>query len=150
MIYFFDTSALVKRYHQEQGTEFVDHIFKKIDDNKAEAFISSLTLLELTSAFKRKQKGNMISEKEFYDLMKTAFDEIIGSFTIVPTTEEIINDSIENVLKYALKTLDAVQYQTVKEVEEILGDKITVITSDKELLSAFESGGYMVEDPEES
>ncbi|MFW6144256.1 MAG: type II toxin-antitoxin system VapC family toxin [Candidatus Natronoplasma sp.] len=149
MIYFFDTSALVKRYHQEKGTVYVDEIFEGIVEGKAEAFISSLTLLEVTSAFKRKQKGNMISESDFYDLIKTCFDEIIEHFTIVPANEDIINDSIENVLKYSLKTLDSIQFQTVKEVKEMLDDDITVVTSDKELMTAFEEGEYEGVNPEE-
>ena len=40
MIYFFDTSALVKRYHEEKGTKFVDDLFNEIKNNKNEAFIS--------------------------------------------------------------------------------------------------------------
>ena len=134
---------------RKKGTEYVDKIFEEIVKKEDEAFISSLSLLEITSAFKRKQKGNIISEREFYDLIKTCFDEIIGHFTIVTADEETINNSIENVLKYSLKTLDSIQYQTVREVEKILDDNITVITSDEELLGAFEEGGYEGVNPEE-
>ncbi len=149
MVYFFDTSALVKRYHEEKGTRVVDEVFEEIKDGKEEAFVSSLTLLEITSAFKRKQKGNIIDEKEFKDALKTAFDELTECFTIIPVSEETINDSIMNVVEYSLKSLDSIQYQTVKDVDGMLEDDIVVLTSDRELLDAFEKGGFKGFDPEE-
>lgn len=105
MIYFFDTSALVKRYHEEKGTKFVDGVFEELVNTKKEAFISSLSLLEITSAFKRKQKGNIITQDEFQNALKTSFEEIKEKLTIVPVTEETINESIMNVTEYALKPL---------------------------------------------
>ncbi|MFO7991120.1 MAG: type II toxin-antitoxin system VapC family toxin [Thermoplasmata archaeon] len=148
MIYFFDTSALVKRYHKEKGTEFVDSMFEEIVNTEKEAFISSLSLLELTSALKRKQKGNIITKEEFQDALKTSFEEIDEIFTIIPVTEDTINESILVVTEFALKTLDSIQYQIVKEVGEILQDEIVVLTSDNELLEAFEKGGFKGIDPE--
>jgi len=149
MIYFFDTSALVKRYHEEKGTKFVDSVFEELVNTKKEAFISSLSLLEITSAFKRKQKGNIITQDEFQNALKTSFEEITEKLTIVPVTEETINESIMNVTEYALKTLDSIQYQTVKEVDRILEEEIVVLTSDNELLEAFEKGGFRGINPEE-
>lgn len=46
--YFFDTSALVKRYHDEVGTAAVDEAF---DDEDAFCLISDLTVIECHSAF---------------------------------------------------------------------------------------------------
>lgn len=149
MIYFFDTSALVKRYHEEKGTKFVDGVFEELVNTKKEAFISSLSLLEITSAFKRKQKGNIITQDEFQNALKTSFEEIKEKLTIVPVTEETINESIMNVTEYALKTLDSIQYQTVKEVDRVLEEEIVVLTSDNELLEAFEKGGFRGINPEE-
>jgi hypothetical protein len=38
--YFFDTSALVKHYHAEAGTDFVDRVIAQVD---AELLIARLT-----------------------------------------------------------------------------------------------------------
>ena len=46
--YFFDTSALVKHYHAEAGTETVDRL---IDEPGAELLIARLTLVETISVF---------------------------------------------------------------------------------------------------
>ena len=46
--YFFDTSALVKHYHAESGTELVDRV---IGEAGVELLIARLTLVETTSVF---------------------------------------------------------------------------------------------------
>jgi len=45
--YFLDTSALVKRYHQEVGTDIIDKIFG--EEGKV-LFISDLSIIEFHSA----------------------------------------------------------------------------------------------------
>lgn len=47
---FFDTSALVKRYSTEPGTEEVDALIESDDT----VVISSLSIIETVSAFRRK------------------------------------------------------------------------------------------------
>ncbi len=49
--YYFDTSALVKRYHVEEGTSHVDRVFAEPD---ATFIIASITIAELTAAIARK------------------------------------------------------------------------------------------------
>lgn len=51
--YFLDTSALVKRYHSEKGTDRIDKIFSQ--DDRA-IVISSISLTEMVSAFNRKKE----------------------------------------------------------------------------------------------
>lgn len=59
-IYYFDTSALVKRYHFEEGTAQLDAIFGEPD---ATFIIASITIAELTSAIARKHAEGEISEQ---------------------------------------------------------------------------------------
>lgn len=56
---FFDTSALVKRYAEEEGTETVDEL---IEQNDETIVITSLAVLEITSAFRRKYNRGKITE----------------------------------------------------------------------------------------
>jgi predicted nucleic acid-binding protein len=45
--YFFDTSALVKRYHEEQGTDAIDALFAVADSSFV---ISRLGIVEMVLA----------------------------------------------------------------------------------------------------
>lgn len=57
--YFFDTSALVKRYHDEVGTEEVDAL---IDDPENDIVVSSLLIIESLSAFRRKYNRDELTQ----------------------------------------------------------------------------------------
>jgi predicted nucleic acid-binding protein len=60
--YFFDTSALVKHYHAEAGTELVDRI---IGEAGAELLIARLTLVETISVFAIKVRTREFDAVEF-------------------------------------------------------------------------------------
>lgn len=77
-VYFFDTSALVKRYHVEAGSETVNGLF---DDPDAVFAVASITITEFVSAFTRKRTSlprsgssistETISTKAFLSLSST-------------------------------------------------------------------------------
>lgn len=71
--YFLDTSALVKRYHIEKGTEYIDAVFKKRD----RILISSLAILELTSSLNRKKLEGRLSENELSAMLAKFFSEAV-------------------------------------------------------------------------
>jgi predicted nucleic acid-binding protein len=63
--YFLDTSALVKHYHAETGTDVVDRI---IGEPAAELFITRLTLVETMSAFAIKVRTGQLDVPDFVRL----------------------------------------------------------------------------------
>lgn len=60
--YFFDTSALVKRYHEEVGTDAIDAAFEKSDVVKV---ISDISVIECYSAFAKKVRTGEIADEDF-------------------------------------------------------------------------------------
>lgn len=64
--YFFDTSALVKRYHHESGSGQVDAIF---NDRDNDLIISELAIVELASALRRKQNRGEITVQALNDAL---------------------------------------------------------------------------------
>ena len=54
---FFDTSALVKRYYPESGTETVDEL---VEDPDRVVIITTLSVVETASAFRRKYNRDEI------------------------------------------------------------------------------------------
>ena len=59
--YYFDTSAVVKHYHQEAGAAEVHHI---ITDPTAVCIVSRLTLTETQRAFARRARMQAITADE--------------------------------------------------------------------------------------
>ena len=67
-IFYLDTSALVKRYKAEEGSDIIDYLYDNLPRGHSMA-TSFLTVLEFVSAIRRLQKGNRISQDDF-ELMK--------------------------------------------------------------------------------
>lgn len=103
---FFDTSALVKRYAEEPGTETVDEL---IDDADATVFITSLSVIEMTSAFRRKYNRDDVTEETMLALLSTFFDEALSEFVVLPMDEALFDWSFELILDDDLRTLDSLQ-----------------------------------------
>ena len=79
--HFLDTSALVKHYHQENGTAQVNQI---IDDPSSVLFISRLTLVEIVSGFAIKVRTGEFDDSEFDRLAALFSDHVArGHYRVV-------------------------------------------------------------------
>ena len=100
---FFDTSALVKRYYEEPGTESVDSL---IEDDRT-VIISSLAVIETLSAFRRKYNRDEIGLDDMNALLASFFREALDEFVIIPMDESIQQFSFDLILEEDLRTLDS-------------------------------------------
>ncbi len=66
--FFFDTSALFKRYQIEKGTLKVNEIF---NDNNAQFFISGMTIVEVISNLKRLYEIDRLTTKSQFLLQRS-------------------------------------------------------------------------------
>jgi predicted nucleic acid-binding protein len=72
-IVFFDTSALVKRYHREVGTDVVEAAFR---DHSITRLISDIGVIECYSAFARRARMGDISEEDFRATIKELHETV--------------------------------------------------------------------------
>jgi len=122
--YFFDTSALVKRYHVEEGSEKVDEIF---NDPGGIFAIASITIAEFTSVFARKLNEGIISEDDLRICLSEFSKDIISSFGIVDLGRNHINKSIPLILKYKLRTLDSLQLAAFLDLSHLNPIMVTLM-----------------------
>ena len=66
--YFLDTSALVKRYHQEVGTDIIDIILTKYGFDYALRTLDSLQLAAMESVGKEKVDGVVCADARFCEI----------------------------------------------------------------------------------
>ncbi len=144
-IYYLDTSALIKRYHREMGTEKVNQLFEEILVRKSDAFISYLGVLEAVSAITRHKKelGSSYSK-----VMKGVLMEVSENLSIIPIDDEVVTTSMKMVLTHNIRSLDAIHLATAVIIKSYLNKEIIFISSDKELLNAAEIEGFKVLNPE--
>ena len=106
--YYLDTSALVKLYHQEIGTEQVEALFKESDSSLV---VSELAAVELYSTVARKVRTGEISDEAFDAICPNFEHDCQRRFVVRPLSAAVTHKAKELLQQYgktkALRSLDA-------------------------------------------
>jgi len=145
--YFFDTSAIVKRYHREDGSDLIDRLFAESD---AEFVISDISIIEFYSALSLKVRVGEIDEENFMSLRKLFSQDIKrGLYEVAEFANAEKLESTKLLLKYAkkhsLKTLDAMQLSVVKSVNK--PEVKAVVCADEKFCKTIALEGFSVLNP---
>ena|GEM_PF-1523609 len=89
MSYFFDTSALVKIYHQEERSDEVVDIF----NSGTEIFVSELSVIEYHSVVYRKFRENNLEEIELDKILNRFELDLNGRFELLMFNSNVIDTS---------------------------------------------------------
>lgn len=109
MLVFIDTSAWVKFFIYEQGTDHIQHFM--IDHSRSEENVfaaSAVTCAEMTATFRRAWKGQRIIADEYQKILKE-FREQWTYFITAHVDGSLITLSGNLAENYALKGCDAFQ-----------------------------------------
>jgi uncharacterized protein len=149
--YFFDSSALVKLYHHENGTTVVDQI---VNATGNQVRVSRLTVAELTSAFAIKVRTQSITRQDA-DVFLRQFqgDIAIGKLEVFSIGEGEFAIAEALVERYAfdsrLRALDALQLAVALELRN---QKLVehFVAADAILCEVAKLEGFSVINPEHS
>ena len=144
--YFFDTSAVVKFYHRETGTEWVESIFS---DEESTIVISELTTVEFDSAVAKKIRTGEIEEHAGRQALRNFQEDCADRFLIVPLDSKVIRKAKELINRhgstFSLRTLDALQLAAY-QLEE--GENVRFVCADANLMAVCQEEGIQVINPE--
>lgn len=135
---FLDTSALIKLYHQESGTQEIESLFNNFKITAI--YLSELAKIEFTSTIWKKVRTKEISEntaKITIALFETDFDK----FSFISIDSMILEQSrllFSDYGELGLRTLDGIQLSTTISLKTYSD---LFITSDILLKSFFEKEG---------
>ena len=150
--FYIDSSALVKRYHKEKGTDLVDALLDFLLAKKPTHLITSMWAIpETIATLNRKKNEGKIEATQLIDILANLLTEI-DIFDTITVDEERILGSIPYITMHNLNSSDALHLSAIKEAGEIakyVEGTIIVITSDKRLLKASEDEGFKALNPEE-
>jgi uncharacterized protein len=144
MIVYFDTSALVKRYDtREAGASQVIAFFA----TNPTIFTSLFTPLEVISAFRIKERSAAFTPNDVYH-MTTALDFHTNSdYDLVPPQLNTYQLARELVLRYKLRTYDALHIATalgIAQAANISPAMVNFWTSDQDQAVAAQAEGLTV------
>ena len=145
-LYYLETSALVKLYVFERGT---DRLLDLTNSAAGHRFaIMSLAQVEFRAAIRRRQRGGEIPRSSADELIEAFRQHSEGIFLIQPLSDSLLEVAFALIDGYALKGYDAMQLGGHLLLRSISGaDEPIFVCADKALLSAAQNEGCIVLDP---
>ena len=109
--YYLDTSALVKRYVKEPGSEIVDGIYTKAYRGLSVIAASYWNIIEAAMVFDKYERRLGLSARHLMEALLREFRTLAGllRLKLVPVSSTLIHETIDFVLKYHIYSADALQ-----------------------------------------
>jgi predicted nucleic acid-binding protein len=145
-LYYLETSALVKLYVYELGTERL--LALDSSDSGHRFAIMSLAQIEFRAAIRRRQRNGEIPDDAADELIESFRQHTEGKFLMQPFSHSVLDVAFALVDGYALKGYDAMQLAGYLLLRSISGAQDPVfVCSDKALLLAARNEGCPILDP---
>jgi uncharacterized protein len=145
-LYYLETSALVKLYVFEPGTERL--LGLAASDARNQFAILSLAQVEFRAAIRRRQRNGEIPDYAAAEMIEAFRRHSEGKFLIQAFSDSLLDIALALVDSYALKGYDAMQlagYLLLRSISGIEGS--TFVCTDHALLSAARNEGCPILDP---
>lgn len=150
-VFLFDSSALVKRYLKESGSQWVGRTLQPVAGHTI--LVAQTTPVELVAAVTRRMRGGSLSVSDTDEVIADiAYDTAIQYQTIV-MTHDVVKRAMTLSRVYGLRGYDAIQLGTAIHVlvrqsgEEV--SPVRFVCADKELIQAAVAEGLVVFNPNE-
>ena len=143
MIGYIDSSALIKRYLIEAGSETLAQFLQ----SAPLLMTSSLTELEIWAAFERAKRVRRIDSPNYRRLATDFSREMAAGFiALVPINPSIHSMAIRAIRQRRLRAPDAVQLATALSFQGTSGTQVEFICADRALLEAARLEGIRCHD----
>jgi predicted nucleic acid-binding protein len=141
MIYL-DSSALVKRYIAEDGSDAIDRLLA----GHPYAATSRLAYPEILSALNRKHRARDFSARILAERI-AAFDSDWGKLFVLEFDEELLPIIKQAIRKHAIRGADAVHLASGMWLRSVLKEDVVFACSDSKLLDAARAERLLAFDP---
>ena len=108
MIYYFDSSTLVKRYIVEIGTAWVKNILNAALPD--EVIISKITGAEVASAFARRHRAGDISTADYTQALNDFYEHFHYDYVRMEVTDSVVLLAMDIAQQHALRGYDTIQF----------------------------------------
>jgi uncharacterized protein len=146
VLYYLDSSALVKLYIREAGTERMLALAARQAGHQF--VVLALAQVEVRSAFRKRQRAGQMSEQLAGELLTAFHRHLESRFLKQALTDSILDVACELLDRHSLTSFDAVQLAGYFAVKTTAGIVTPVfVSADRELLVAAEGHKVPVLDP---
>ena len=144
-VYYLDTSALVKLYVREPGSEAMIRLASP--SARHTLAMLSLTRVEFRAAVRLRERTGDIPSESAQALIARMELHLPGLYLVQPVTEAVIEEAATLLDRYPLRAYDAVQLAGCLSLRSRLSEPPTFACADRQLMRAAEQEGLAVLDP---
>ncbi len=138
--YFLDTSAFLRRYLNEKGSDVVDSIFEK----PCSRYISAVGLIETYSNIQRLYSVDKLLTLEQHRLLCSSISDVeSGRVSVTGASPAHIDAAVRILIRQYVTTVDALQLATV----QLLGPSAILVSSDEKMNKLARELGISTLDP---
>lgn len=147
-LYFLDSSALVKRYVTETGSDWIRALTAPAARNPV--IIARITWVEVLSALARRRREASITPDDVKLAIQTFRYDLDTQYQVIELAPTLAKAAGDLVTKHPLRAYDAVQLASAMRVQaralaEIPG--LTFLTADGRLMSIAQAEGLSADNP---
>ncbi len=146
--FFFDSSALIKRYVTEKGTSWVREISTNPENR---VFVAQITAVEIVSALARRNREGGILPRTAQAARLLVDRHFEREYRVLKLSDQIIKRAEDLLSVYPLRAYDAVQLATALEANALITaarlPSLMFVSADQRLLSAANSERLLVLNP---
>lgn len=147
--YFWDSSALIKRYITETGTGWVRALL--LPSAKHTILLAQITPIELASALARRQREGSVAPRTAQAARLFIERHIRRQYVVLGLSNAIVERAKALVNQHMLRAYDAVQLATALEANQRLlanqNTPVIVVSGDQRLLAIATTEGLATENP---
>ena len=150
--FYFDASALAKRYVEEIGSDKIDFLFANVPLTRLRCL--AIGAVEVFWICVRKRNDGRISADQFAESTTHLKSEIIdtqSNFRKISVPDSLVWDSMRLIETHSLNSVDAMILRSALDVATELrstGDTLVLVASDQRLLRAARAEGLQIFNPE--
>jgi predicted nucleic acid-binding protein len=147
--YYVDTSALVKRYIDEVGSDWIRTTLSQSPPPCL--IVVNLAIVEMTSALARRRRDGLLTPPEYAQVQDAFRSDCLSEYRIVAAVDSIIDEANRLLERYPLRAYDAVHLAAaVVTNRHLLADglaPLAFLSADDRLNDAALAEGIAVDNP---
>ncbi len=142
---YLDTSALLKLYIAEEGTERVVNVAEEATAGRI--VILDLTPVEARSAVRRREREGDIAAADAVLVLRRIEDDTSALFLVQPSTSAVMEEAARLIDRHPLRAYDALQLAGCLVVREGMPEAVTFVCADARLCEAATNEGLTTLNP---
>lgn len=149
-MFFLDSSALVKRYLAEIGSDWIAELCDPMNGHTI--VVAEVTRVEVAAALAARQRANvgmLLEERE--RLFRLLVEHATNEYTLIPLTAVLLDTAMQLTQRHRLRGYDAVQLAAALDANSAVIaaalPALTFISADGNLNAAASAEGLRVDDP---